>query len=120
MVKIELWRTPFSDASFPSIRSVTLDEDLQATVITKGGKYLVVFPFVATFRCSDESLPCSWLSSTPPGCSIIVSNSRWCRESSDQASYVDEIFGNLTHYVILGGDRVLEVLCSGQTKVISQ
>lgn len=116
--KMEVWNTPFAVQEFPSILSILMTDDLEVSVSSGGVNYHIVFPLVIAMKCVDESIPAGWSNCKPPSSSVTFPNSQWCRETEKATAYIEEtISKNVIHYGILGGDKVLEVLCAGEPTV---
>ncbi len=116
----QLWETPFAAHAFPSVRSLSWDEGLEVILHVHATEktYRISFPFIVALKCFDETLSASHPKHQPPGCTLIVSDSNWCREDEEARALAESFGAHLTHYVILGGDRVVEVLSADKPTII--
>jgi hypothetical protein len=119
-----VWETPFSAARFPSVQMISADLPTLDLMVYPSGLdadpvYRVRFSNFVAFRVHQEGMmPSSYpvVSQQPrhASCSFIVDDSNWKREFVDTASFVEASFGKpfseLKHYLIVGGDNVVEVL----------
>lgn len=116
-----LWETPFSDGC-PSVTVIPdYSDDCDLALVVRSGscpRYLVQFKFVPAFRVHEEGMmPASWTFPLPGDsnkCSFIIPESTWVREFKGVSGFIEasyaQPFSNLKHFVIIGGDNVVEVI----------
>ena len=120
------WETPFTDALFPSVWAVVSPGDIFTLIVSPSDgypKYIVRFEAEIAYKVLDES--CApvrefvKLRREQKGLSAYTwSNSPWLAEYQESAVSVDVHVGwPLVHYVVLGGDSIVEVL-AGEEPVI--
>jgi len=120
------WEMPFAEARDPSVSVITgFGGDVVSVVVAPAGidkypKYLVHFSKVIMLLCYEEAhafnrgyrdLP----SIESRRCAYIWSGSPWLESYKRGA----EVFGwkDLQHYVIFGGDSIVELIATGQPTV---
>jgi hypothetical protein len=119
---LELWETPFSAAVFPSVQVITDDEVCNSVnlIIASGGypHYLIKFAEIYGFKVMDES----WapvnrfvtVQRTAKGCAYLWRGSLWLKEFLSERPSLE---GEVAHYVLLGGDLIVEVLSKYEPKI---
>jgi hypothetical protein len=118
------WDTPFSAARSPAVQVVsvnlpTLDLMVYPSGLAVDPVYRVRYSNVVAFRVHQEGMTPSSYPAVPQqsgltSCCLIVDNSTWKQEFVDTSSFLEASFGKpfseLTHFLIVGGDYVVEVL----------
>ena len=116
---LEVWDTPFASKRFPSVNIEPAKgsvAEISVRVRCRGATYKVQFKFAASFKCTDESIfPVDRFNRLPrsgDSCCYLWKESPWCREFGECLAQLEATYGcsTLRHYVILGGDNVVEVL----------
>jgi hypothetical protein len=120
------WDMPFAEARYPSVSVITESGgDVVSVVIAPAGidrypKYLVHFSKVITLLCYEEAHAFDRGYRDLSGieqrcCAYIWSGSPWLESYKRGA----EVFGwkDLQHYLIFGGDSIVELIASGQPMV---
>ena len=116
------WDVPFAGARDPSVSLITEQGgDVATLVVSPHGvdqypKYLVRFDKVLAMLCYEEALALDRAYRAVPGtCAYIWADSSWLRASSSYAEFLG--LRELRHYVVLGGDSIVELLASGASEV---
>jgi hypothetical protein len=120
------WEVPFAEARDPSVSLITeRGGDAAMLVVAPMGidrypKYLVRFDRVLVSLCYEEtvSLDRDYRSLTgiePSVCAYVWTGSPWLRASSGTAE-LHELLA-VQHYLVFGGDSIVELIASGQPKV---
>ena len=124
------WNVAFAEARSPSVSLITEQgeqgTDTATLVVCPHGidqypKYLVRFNKVLAALCYEESLAlergyprCS--DTHASGCAYLWADSPWLRASHGWA--VDFLqWSDLKHYLIFGGDTIVEILAAGGSNV---
>ena len=120
------WDVPFADAIDPSVSVITESGgDVVSLVVAPAGvdrypKFLIRFSKVITLLCCEEAHGFDRGYRDLPGieqrcCTHIWHDSPWL-ESYQRGS---EVLGwkDLRHYLIFGGDSIVELIASGQPTV---
>lgn len=125
-MKLIPWETPFFAKHFPS---VCVRSDLEACneveiIVAPWGtdkypKYRRHFETILAYRCADESYaPVALTNSILPekqiGSSYYWEDSPWLQEFNETKSLWDGEHPVLRHFVLFGGDLVVEILASKQ------
>ena len=117
------WDVAFAQAKYPSVSIITEQGgDVVTLIIAPKGidqypKYSVRFNKVITLICYEEAFCLDRGHRIPPhgGCAYL-----WCDSPAVQ-SYRrgEDIFSwrDLQHYLIFGGDSIVELIASGQPKI---
>jgi hypothetical protein len=126
MGDLMMWEPPFSNYSFPGVQVVPSTQaagDVDMLVHPPGSGtfpvYLVRFVGVPAYRVHYEGMtPSNW--NFPPPIlrgktsSLVKENSNWVEEFQGVSVYIETSFGkpfsDLRHFVIIGGDHVVEVI----------
>jgi hypothetical protein len=123
---LEVWDTPFASAKYPS---VTLEPvkgkvaEVRVRIECRDASYHLEFKFAASFKCTDESVfPVDRFNQLPrsgDSCCYLWKESPWSRDFGECLAQVKAAYGcsTLRHYIILGGDNVVEVLAVGDPVV---
>jgi hypothetical protein len=117
------WDMPFAEARDPSVSLITEHGgDVASIIVAPHGidqypKYLVRFDKVLAVLCYEEALALDrgypGLPNLPSSvCAYLWADSPWLRASRGRA--VDFLqWPDLQHYLIFGGDSIVELLASG-------
>ena len=120
------WEVPFSAARDPSVSLITEQgADAAMLVVAPSGidrypKYLVRFSKVMFLLCYEEAFALDLgyraLSGIEPNCcAYLWTDSPWTgsyRKGADVFEWKD-----LQHYLVFGGDSIVELIASGQPKL---
>ena len=111
------WDVPFAGAKDPSVSLITEQGGDAATLIVSPDgvdrypKYLVRFDRVLAALCYEEALALNRGYPQAAGCACLWNDSPWLRASRGWA--VDFLrWPDLRHYVVFGGDSIVELLAS--------
>jgi len=119
-----VWETPFTHAQYPSV-GLVIEPDGEGTAllfVAPGGldeypKYLVRFTHVLSVTCSEEAG--SLLELGQECCPRDVIAYVW-DASPHSAAYRSTVLGanlSILHYVILGGDNIVSVVCGSTPSI---
>jgi hypothetical protein len=117
------WDVPFADALLPSVALLADPGRLVRVVVSPGGidhypKYLVDFDgYVVAFREEDETFapgfPSELHFDANLGCAWLCLDSPWLKEHEQWGDYFEDFMGGpLRHYLVIGGDSVVEILAT--------
>jgi hypothetical protein len=120
------WDVPFAEAHDPSVGLITEQGgDAAMLVVAPSGierypKYLVSFGKVIAVLCYEEAFAFdrgyrALRGIEPKCCAYLWTSSPWL-ESYRKGADVFEWKG-LQHYLVLGGDSIVELIASGQPKI---
>lgn len=123
------WDVPFAEARHPSVTLITEQghesADVAVLVVAPHGidaypKYLVRFDKVLAMLCYEEALALdrgygSLAGVQPSVCAYLWADSPWLRASRGRAEFLQ--WPDLRHYVVFGGDSIVELLASGEPRV---
>jgi hypothetical protein len=121
------WNVPFAESHDPSVSLITEQGGNVVTLlvaphgIDQYPKYLVRFDKVLAMLCHEEALDFDRGYRTLTGleasvCAYVWADSPWLRASRGYA--VDFLrLPDLHHYLVFGGDSIVELLASGASKV---
>src|SRR5262245_6706400 len=120
------WDAPFAEARDPSVSLITeRGGDAAILVVAPLGtdqypKYLVRFDRVLVSFCYEEAVALDRDYPALTGiersvCAYLWGNSPWLRASSGVADSLE--LSGLQHYLVFGGDSIVELIASGQPKV---
>jgi hypothetical protein len=120
------WNVPFAEARHPSVSLITeKGGDVATLVVAPSGidqypKYLVRFDKVLALLCHEEALTLGQRYQNLPGiesavCAYIWADSPWLRDNRGVADlhHLPDLF----HYVVFGGDSIVELLASGVSEI---
>ena len=115
---LKIWDTPFCRQRFPGVSIGIADGEGTQSVRVHGAEtiHTVCFPSIASIKYTKEDLfPIDRFNKLPrngDGCCYVWCESPWCREFAESASQIGFSLGSddLKHYVILGGDWIVEAL----------
>jgi hypothetical protein len=121
------WDVPFAEARDPSVSLITEQGgDVATLIVAPHGidqypKYLVRFDKVLAVLCYEEALDLDRGYRTLTGlqtsvCAYIWEDSPWLRPSRGYAVEFLQL-PDLQHYLVFGGDSVVELLASSASKV---
>lgn len=117
-----VWETPFATARFPAVGVVSDSLPSLGIIVHPSGldaqiAYNVRFNHLVAFRVVQEGMESSSFPNVGPhltSCSFKDCESTWKREFVETSSFIEASFGrrfsDLMHYLIIGGDLVVEVL----------
>lgn len=120
------WDVPFAEARDPSVSLITEQGgDAVMLVVAPSGidkypKYLIRFERVLVSLCHEEAVAldrnCRSLSGIERSvCAYVCSDSPWLPASRGFAELLE--LSDLQHYLVFGGDSIVELIASGQPKV---
>jgi hypothetical protein len=120
------WDVPFAEARDPSVSLIAEQGGDAATlVVAPSGidrypKYLVRFGKVIALLCYEEAFAFDRgyraLSGIEPNCcAYLWTDSPWMQSYRKGADVLD--WKDLQHYLVCGGDSIVELIASGQPKV---
>ncbi|TXT16731.1 MAG: hypothetical protein FD138_4700 [Planctomycetota bacterium] len=123
------WDMPFAEARDPSVTLIIeqgrKSADVAVLIVAPQGidtypKYLVRFDKVLAMLCYEEALDLNRGYRTLTGshdsvCAYIWRSSPWLRASRGYAEFLQ--LPDLQHYLVFGGDSIVELLASGASKV---
>ena len=120
------WDVPFAEARDPSVRFITEQGgDAAMIVVAPSGidqypKYLVRFKRVLVSLCYEEAIALGRDYRTLSGierstCAYVWSDSPWLSAIRGLAELLG--LSDLKHYLVLGGDSIVEVIAAGPPKV---
>jgi hypothetical protein len=122
------WDVPFADAELPSVTFLPDPGGLVRVLVSPDGidrypKYLVVFDGdVVAYRCEAESfappLPADVRREPGTHCACLWLDSPWLRQYEQWSDYFQShMEGALKHYLVFGGNSVVELLAVGEPTV---
>ena len=124
-MKASKWNVPFQTQFMPSIELIPsgrVANSVDLIVYPEGSldkypAYLAKFDHVPAYRSYYEGMHPNSFSHPMPGddgCAFVVENSPWVSEFSEVSGYILSSFGKpykeLKHFIVIGGDHVVEVL----------
>lgn len=123
------WDVPFAEARHPSVTLITEQgrecANVAVLVVAPHGldeypKHLVRFDKVLAVLCYEEALPLdrgygSLAGAQPSVCAYLWVDSPWVRASRGRAEFLQ--WPELRHYVVFGGDSIVELLASGEPEM---
>src|SRR5262245_22598668 len=120
------WEVPFAEAPDPSVSLLTEGGgDAAMLIVAPTGidqypKYLVRFDRVLVSLCYEETVSLgrdyrSLSGMEPSVCAYVWTGSPWLQASSGTAELQE--LSAVRHYVVFGGDSIVELIASGQPKV---
>ena len=120
------WEVPFAEGRDPSVGLITeRGGDAAMLVVAPSGtdqypKYLVRFDRVLVSFCYEEAVALARDYHALTGiehsvCAYLWSDSPWLRASSGVADLLG--LSDLQHYLVFGGDSIVELIASGQPKI---
>ena len=122
--RLEIWETAFSEREFPSV-SFRQANSTSDYLVKVANEYELRISGVVSIRCTEEAFfPLDRFNILPregTSCCYLWKNSSWIRdfdESSKQAITQAFNVNILVHYVILGGDNILEFLAVRLPEVV--
>ena len=123
------WDTPFADAVYPSVTMLPEPGGILRVLVSQNGtarypKYLIDFDGQVVGYVYEEE---SWAHPLPPNvrwgpdchCACLWLGSAWIHQYDSERAYFEKyvepvVGGTLKHYLILGGDGVVQVLFAGE------
>lgn len=128
--ELRVWGTPFSGVMDVSVSVIPDPEclDVLHLVVAPEGidrypKYWVKFYGVAAFKCEDESVAPvkryhGLKREESEHYAYLWENSPWLQEFAESQGMLDIYYqGRLIHYVIFGGDLIIEVLSAEEPQI---
>jgi hypothetical protein len=120
------WEVPFAEGRDPSVSLITeKGGDVATLVVAPHGidqypKYLVRFDKALAVICYEEALDLDRGYKALTGiersvCAYLWVDSPWLRASNGWAEVLR--LPDLRHYLVFGGDSIVELLASGESKV---
>jgi hypothetical protein len=120
------WDVPFAEVRNPSVSLITeRGGDVATLIVAPHGidqypKYLVRFDRVLAVLCYEEALALDRGYRALTGvhvsvCAYIWADSPWLLASCRHAEFLR--LTDLRHYLVFGGDSIVELLASGASKV---
>jgi hypothetical protein len=123
MSSLKAWRTPFEAEEFPSVW-VTCSGLLNDTVVSVGrpARWHILFEHVVGHKvCGETYVRNSRFHierDDPNVCSYTWDDSPWLADFDTE--YVETLGGTkVIHYVLLGGDYIVELLAHGKVEIES-